>query len=69
MDTMRIGTPEYMGPELISSRWAVLALHVRVCVRVRACARLPSAPGCTSPSSAIGSLMERTRSHVCTGGG
>lgn len=21
MDTMRIGTPEYMGPELISSRW------------------------------------------------
>lgn len=22
METMRIGTPEYMGPELISSRWA-----------------------------------------------
>jgi serine/threonine-protein kinase SRK2 len=21
MDTMRIGTPEYMGPELISGRW------------------------------------------------
>ena len=24
MNTMRIGTPEYMGPELISSRWGLM---------------------------------------------
>jgi serine/threonine-protein kinase SRK2 len=30
MDTMRIGTPEYMGPELISGRWALNNNHITV---------------------------------------